>query len=507
MVMRAVPLSWMIVMQLGAAALAAAPEPYIRIEIDGSRHFLGDTVLVDIEATGLVEPLDFSALEAVGEIGRRTVGTRIAVFGGRVVEIRSIRIELTPRAVGDQTIGPVVAGEVVSNAVSIEVSDERPSAWKPGSDDIDIAQTVSEARPWLQEELVLDIRVRHRHPVFEEDIALPDLSGLGAVPVFTDRRTIEQADGGWTVIAWRYLLHPEHSGAIEIAPARYAATLARSRAERARVSLQSERIVLDVRPAAKSGVWWLPARNLSMTDTWSKDPTTLSAGDEVERVITVEAIGVRPEQLPDVAMDETRGLLVTPAGEERTSTIGETGTKARADFRFKIRALSPTAIFVDTIRLVWWDTLANAPRETIVPARRIEIGMPDRERLIEAVGGDGLRAPVGIPWSIGAAAFLLAIAAVSAIILARRRSRSPADRKLIEAARAIARKQPAVALEALRVAGRLGPSRQLAAIRERLEGELFAGGGIAEPDGLSRNLRRAARRRAPSPETSALPPL
>jgi hypothetical protein len=88
----------------------AAVDRWIVVKVDGDRFFLGDTVVLDIDSTGLEEPIDFSALDAVAAIGRQTVGTRIAVIRGQVVEIRSVRLEISPKKAGYITLGPLTAG-------------------------------------------------------------------------------------------------------------------------------------------------------------------------------------------------------------------------------------------------------------------------------------------------------------------------------------------------------------------------------------------------------------
>jgi hypothetical protein len=511
MVMRAILLAAILIACLASTWAASKPEPSIRIQVDDENFFLGETVIVDIEATGLLEPLDLAALEWIGEVGRRTIGTRIAVIAGQVVEIQSVRIELTPRRAGDLVVGPVTAGHLASNAIAIRVEAQRPATWVPDGDDAQFSMTVTHAGPRVQEEIMLDIRLRHRHPVFEEEVILPSLAGLGAVPVFAERRTLEPAEGGWGVIAWRYLLHPERSGPVEIGPARFAATLARSRSERARIDFSAGPLRLTVKPAASGAGWWLPARAVRLRDEWSSDPTTLSAGDEVERTITVEAEAVRPEQIPDIVMADTRGLLVAKSGEERTGTVGEGGIVATARFSFRIRAISPVAIFVDTIRLPWWDTSAAVAREAIIPARRIEIGMPDREKLIEAAGGDRWISLVAAPnaTSIVIACLVAAAAATAATLIGTGRDRTrrtPARAELAEASSAIRRLDPAAAVEALRRAARRDTNPEIAILRERLEIALARGGlDPAEVNALAAIARSmATRRTAPAP-SRALP--
>lgn len=367
------------------AGASARPQPFIEMILETQEAFLGDSVIVEVRWSGLTDPVDFSPLNRDADIVRETAGTRIAVMQGEVVEIASRRIELLPRRIGRLTLGPLQSGGVASNQVAIDITEAVTRDWAPGPDDIRLEQRVSEANPYVQQQLVLDIELRTRHPIFDETVTLPALDGFRAIPIFEQRRTLDEADGGWSLIAWRYLLFPQHSGLISIAGIKVSGTAAKSRAERGRFDLAAPETKLDVRPSAfGAGAWWVAARELRLRDHWSVDPTKLSAGDEVERTITVEAVGMMPEQIPDVEPGETRGLTITRLGVDRNVKIVDDVALATADFRYRVRALSPVPVFLDTVRVRWWNTMENHADDAIIPARRIDIAVPDRAALVDA---------------------------------------------------------------------------------------------------------------------------
>jgi hypothetical protein len=493
---------------LAACLVASAkPKPFIEINLETKEAFLGDTVVVEVRWSGLLDPIDFSLLERDAEIVRETAGTRIAVVEGQVIEIASRRIELQPRAMGLLTIGPLEADGVTSNSVTIEITEPRSVAWSPGEDDVRLTQTVSEPNPWLQQQVVLNIELRTRHPVFDEVAILPTFDGFRVVPVFTERRTLEEADGGWAKTAWRYLLFPQRSGAVTIPGARFAGTLAKSRAERGTFELLAEPTQLNVKPSAfGQNNWWVAASALTIKDEWSGDPTKLSAGDEVDRIITVSATGILPEQIPDVVMDDTRGLTITPLGVDRQGKIVGEEAQASAAFRFRVRAMSPVPVFLDTVRMRWWNTAEDRAAEAIIPARRIDIGIPDRDslvdnalseqgwwdRLLAAAAAYGRFAYV----SLGIVLVLAATAAVSLGGLSGLRRWLAARRVGREMKRAARRGDAAGLLEQLRTLTRTDAGSALMPMRVSLERSLFGNGDPPDLAGLARQASAVLRRSA-----------
>ncbi|MCB1426210.1 MAG: BatD family protein, partial [Notoacmeibacter sp.] len=199
----------------GLARAATISSPSISLRLESDRIVSGDTVVLEIESVGLDAPIDLGPLRDIAAIGRETYGTRIAVIEGKVVEVKLRRIEIVPRETGLVIVGPLSAGAVSSNSQSVTVLAEPPPDWSPGPDDLQLVMRVSKADPHVQEEVILDIELAHRHPLVADEMPVPDLSGLDAVPVHEERRTLDEK-AGLRRIAWRYLVWPRRSGALVI---------------------------------------------------------------------------------------------------------------------------------------------------------------------------------------------------------------------------------------------------------------------------------------------------
>ncbi len=371
-------------------AAAQSVEVGIRLTTDDETVYAGDSVVVDVQAVGLIEPLDTSPLFANADLLRETAGTRIAVIGGQVVDVRTRRLELLPRGEGDLTLGPLtgetVQGTVQSNALDVKVLPPIANDWAPGADDVSAETRVSKTNPYVREEIVVDIVLRHRYPIADERIVLPDFDGFDVLPVFERRRPQVGEEDSLRRIEWRYLLWPRRSGALEIGAVRWTGTMVRSRTARGPIDVARKAVALNVRPAPPgSDGWWLPAREVRLTDAWSEELKELKAGQEIERTLTLEADGVLASQLPSVEPLASRSFTSVALGNTREQTLVGDRVRASASYRFRLTARRPVPVFLDTVRVGWWDTERNGSAEAIVPARRVDIGLPDRADLLAGV--------------------------------------------------------------------------------------------------------------------------
>ena len=393
-------------------ARAATTETGIKLISSDEAIYLGDSLVIEVEAVGMGDSVDFSPLFKHADLLRETTGTRIAVVEGQVVEVKLRRMELLPRREGDIIFGPVIgssiSGPASSNTVSITVKPPADINWQPDTDDLQVELTLqtdtqdsarvpvmlitadssgstdNQSLVYIGQHLIADIRLKHRHPIADERIVLPDFNGFDILGEHEERRTLEgsTAADSWRVTSWRYHLFAQRSGRIDITGMQWTGTTIRLRTQRASFTRIVPDTLIDIQPATDESSWWLPATDISLADSWSKDPRELKAGDEITRTITIDAQNVRASQLPVIEPLDSRGLSTTLIRQSRTEQILNSNVVAQANFEFRLVAQSPVPVFLDTVRVPWYNTRDKISKEAIIPARRINVGLPDRADLL-----------------------------------------------------------------------------------------------------------------------------
>ena len=376
MVIRMFVLLFMLVAGTADAQTSGA---YIKLSLDSDTVYLGDTVVLDVESTGLLDPLDLSPITQYATLERETTGTRIAVVKGKVVEIAIRRMDLTPKNPGMLIIGPIMSGPVRSNSVHVNVLNATRPNWQPEPDDLSVSINASPTNPYVGQQVTLDIVLKHRYPINSEKVVLPSLTEFATRVQKEQIRTTNQEK--WFEVRWRYFIFPNRSGAITLDPVLWTGNMTKTHSQRADFERRSTVLKLDVLPAA-GDQWWLPSRRVEMKEVWSQPATTLRAGDELERVIKITAQGNFSGQIPEPVPPDSRAILQTKLSVSRDEKVTEHSVIATAEYTFRVRAQSPIPVFLDTVRIPWWNTQTDESSEAIIPARRINVGLPDRADLL-----------------------------------------------------------------------------------------------------------------------------
>ncbi|MBB3902572.1 hypothetical protein [Methylobacterium brachythecii] len=262
------------------------------------------------------------------------------------------------------------------------------------------------AQPYAREMVLLKLRGVYRTQILLEEMRQPALTNFSWTQLGRDTwdRT-RMPDGQMALLFERTIaIFPQHTGTFTIEPFTHKLTI-NDNGDRKVIDVRSEAIEFPVAKwTAENGgpeapePWWLPARDVTITDSWDPDPETVNQGDTARRIVTLEAQGMLAEGLPPRPVMRTRGIVTFAGPVKRETIITPTGPIARATYQWDLKKGVAEVIALDGIQIPWFDTVSRTMRVSEIPARQIGGGLPDRE--------DDLRPPSPASWvTIGAAAF------------------------------------------------------------------------------------------------------
>ena len=260
------------------------------------------------------------------------------------------------------------------------------------------------ADPYAREMVLLRIHGVYRQPILLEEVIQPSLANFTWTQLGRDHWSKTQLPDGQSAVAFdrTVAVFPHHAGDFILEPFVHRLTV-NDVGTRRTVDVRSAPVPLNVAPwTAPTGgpdaaePWWLPSRDVIVTDSWSRDPETVKLGETVRRTVTLEAQGVLAEGLPPRPVMRTRGIITFAGPVARETTVTPAGPVAKATYVWDVKPGVPEVIPLDAIMIPWFDTVSRTMREAEIPARQIGGGLPDRET-------DGGRLATASPLLAGAA--------------------------------------------------------------------------------------------------------
>ena len=243
------------------------------------------------------------------------------------------------------------------------------------------------AQPYAREMVLLRLRGVYRTQILLEEMRQPALVNFSWTQLGRDHWGRTRLPDGQMALEFERTIavFPQHTGTFTIDPFIHRLTI-NDGGERKQIDVRSEPVPFPV--AAWTGAgggpdaaepWWLPARDVSITDSWDPDPETLNKGDTARRIVTLEAQGMLAEGLPPRPVMRTRGIITFAGPVKRETIITPSGPVARATYQWDIKKGVSEVIPLDAIKIPWFDTLTRTQREAEIPARQIGGGLADRE--------------------------------------------------------------------------------------------------------------------------------
>ena len=386
--------------------LAGAANAAVIASVDRSNVELNEsfTFKVMVDTAIDIEP-DASALDTDFYIGNRSQLSNTTIVNGQISRSRTWTYVLMAKREGNLLIPPVIVGNEQSEPVPVTIAP--PSNALPGEADIFVTAEVDHDESYVQAQVIYTVKVYRAVATRQPRLSEPNISGVEVlVEIAGEERSYDAVLNGkdYKVVERVYALFPQESGQISITPARFEARVLRDGRITGRKIFESAAIDVVVNPIPPppdgfANAAWFPARSVTLSEDWSREPGSLPAGEPITRHITVTALGQLSTQIPVLDPAVSDSVKIYPDKPEFRDTAEAAGIRAIRRDQYALIGVVPGDVELPALELPWWNidtgawevarlsgtTLSILPSATAVPPPVIaEQPVPQEEG--EAVG-------------------------------------------------------------------------------------------------------------------------
>lgn len=369
---------------------ATAQAAELTASVDRSRLNSGETVELTLETSDVTQfgKPDLTPLEPLFEVrGTRQVNQLNTLNGDSRATTRWI-ITLLPKENGSVVIPPLQLGEVQSQPITVQVVESDTHEEKNNLDPVFIEASLDQSSVYVQAQAILTLRIYHSVSLYDDSSLTPLQIADARIEQLGDTRTYEKDINGVRhgVIEMRYAIYPQHSGLLTIAPQTFSATLVDTQPAQDATAqgpkpgkllhVSSSEIPLTVKPKPltyPADAPWLPARSLSLSESWNPEPDHLQVGDSLTRSLTLKAEGLASSQLSALPATEANGLRRYPDQPVLSNQSGERGLIGSREEREALVPSRSGSIELPTVDVIWWNTFEDHLEHTSLPARTLQV--------------------------------------------------------------------------------------------------------------------------------------
>ncbi|MDA7088496.1 BatD family protein [Pseudomonas sp. SA3-5] len=372
----------LLALQASAQSFTASSD---RARLSTSETF--ELTLESDDATQFSKP-DLSPLDTLFEVLGTRQFNRLTTLDGESRAITRWVVTLQPKHSGYVVVPPLSLGDLQSLPITLHVQEAASASATSKLAPVFIDASLDQESVYVQAQSVLTLRIYHSVSLYDDSSLSPLEMPEARVEQLGKPRTYEKDINGIRhgVIELRYAIFPQRSGELTIPAQAFSATLVdRSNSNDFQpfgprpgkiVRVRSPEIPLTVK--AKPADYpneapWLPARGLSLAQTWSPQPDKVKVGDSLTRSLLLKADGLSSAQLSPLPATAVKGLRRYPDQPKLANQISDHGVIGSREEREALVPNHSGQLELPAVEIVWWNTLEDRLERTSLPAHSLEV--------------------------------------------------------------------------------------------------------------------------------------
>ncbi|WP_417438230.1 BatD family protein [Idiomarina sp.] len=376
-------ISFLLVSQLAHADVSEVTATVDRNPVTANESFVLTVTVDDDVANDSFSP---SKLLKDFVVGRTSVSRQTSMINGKLSKQTRFTTVLIPQSAGEYKIPEISISGVSSAPISLQVLE-------PGNNQ-DNEQKVAflEARVdsqqvYLQQPITYVAKLFLAADLNKGNLIPPEAENADIQQIGSDEESTEMVNGRRYKVYQRiYQITPSKSGSLSITGARFDGevftqgqrSIFSSFSNTQPVSTIAETIEVEVQAVPDN--WqghWLPSELVSVSQSVSPEQDSYTVGEPFTVSYMLTAVGVKPEQLPDIQPEFPDTVRVYPDGDE-TDQFSRNGVIiSQKTISFAIVPNQPGPLKIPALSIPWFNTKTGSPASAKTKELNFSVAMGD----------------------------------------------------------------------------------------------------------------------------------
>lgn len=357
-------------------------------QLDKNPALRGESVTLQVTADARLpaDAINFRVLEADFTVMLPSVSTSSQVINGQASQSTRWNVVLLPKKTGRLNIPAFSVQGLSTEPLTLEVLDEAP-ANRGQNQELFLQASIDQQQLYVQQLAYYQVTIYFNGDLQRGSLSEPQLEGAGISQVGQDAEGTELVNGiRYRTITRRYAITPQRSGNFSISPPTFNGEMVDRDSARYNYFARTKTVVaqgqpLDISvnaiPANFPGSW-LVAGLVTLTEEWTPELSELKQGEPVTRTITLSAVDVAENQLPELNQQFPDGLRLYQEQPQSKSAERNGRLVAQKIFTSAVVANKAGELELPEVRLPWWNSQTNQLDYATLPARTLKVaGEPE----------------------------------------------------------------------------------------------------------------------------------
>lgn len=282
---------------------------------------------------------------------------------------------LIPKRAGVIAIPPIQIGQQYSQASQVEIGAATTTHPSPSENNAVILKgELSQNKSFINEQVTYTVKLYSRQSLVNAQYQPPHVENALLIPLGNGRRYQTTMNGlEYSVDEQQYAIFSQKSGALQITPPKLSA-VTYSNVPR-QINLEADPITLTVKPIPETNANqpWLPAKQVTLAEQYDSSTTTATQGATVQRTITIRAVGIPAELLPNLTFADSPQFSIYPEKPDTHNTLRQQELAGTSIIKVTYVLNQPGQITLPSVKLAWFNTKTGTQEVASLPSHDIMV--------------------------------------------------------------------------------------------------------------------------------------
>ena len=209
----------------------------------------------------------------------------------------------------------------------------------------------------------------------------------------------------YIVLEIKYAIFPNKSGELTIPKLRFSAFEIDPRNQYSLFNNRGNQVIRETQPStidvleiplSSTSNYWLPSKDVSISQRWSENLNEASVGEPITRTIIIKSKGTTASQIPPIDLENSENLRIYPDQPQIDQQVSEEGLISERTEVYAIVPKTSGIVTIPEISLTWWNTEANQEEKAKIPGSSFKVKAEYNNTLDTNINENGTEIPTEI---------------------------------------------------------------------------------------------------------------
>ncbi|MGO2011103.1 MAG: BatD family protein [Pseudoalteromonas sp.] len=346
----------------------------LQASVDKNPVLAGEFFILNITADDTIkaEKPDTSALLKDFVVGPTSVSTSTNIINGSISKQTTWSVKLMTRSANNYTIPAFTIAGVSSDPIELKVTERSKDVDQ--DNDIFIQSSISSESLYVQEAGLYTVKLYLAKELLDGNLSNPSMPDAQLRQIGKQQEGYELVNGKrYLVITREYLVQPQKSGQFTLKAPEFQGRI-RQNYRQMEVSALGDNVDIEIKPIPSDyqGAW-LPSELVNIDEQYQPKDDSVDVGTPITRTITLTALGVTKEQLPEINLPKINGIRSYPDNQETSHLVRDNRVISKQVASYALLPQKPGTYTLPEIKVPWFNTKINRVNYATLPARTITV--------------------------------------------------------------------------------------------------------------------------------------